>query len=103
MIKKQIQIPFEKLSSSAFYPHRLERIEPKERISPELGYRIIHIETGLRIPGVFTEEEATFIQKITLHWDWKVDKKNKPVCAPQLLHLLEQLCNPSSVIKEIAL
>jgi hypothetical protein len=88
---------FEDLS----YPLTLELIAPKQRISPELAYHLIHLETGLLVPGSFTQTEAKLIRHISLHWDWRVDKQNKPACAAQLLHLLEELCNSPSVIEEV--
>ncbi len=99
-LSTKIQLP-QKLSPSIVYPLTLESIATQKRISPELGYRLVHIETGRRVPGAFTESEALSIPQVTLHWDWQVDKNNRPACAGKLLHFLEQVCNPSSVIEEI--
>lgn len=83
------------------YPLNLEIIAPLRRISPELAYHLIHTEIGLQVPGSFTEAEAKLIQHISRNWNWRIDKQNKPACAAQLLHFLEQLCAPSSLKQEV--
>jgi hypothetical protein len=83
------------LPENSNYPLQIQSIPESERISPEFNCRLIHQATGLQVPGQFTAEEATLIQKVTQNWDWRIEKDNKPACAAQLLQFLEQLCAPS--------
>lgn len=83
-------LPFEDL----LYPLVIQIIPPDERILPELSSRLIHRESGLQLPGHFTQTEANLIQKVSQYWDWSIDKNNRPACAARLLQYLEQLCAP---------
>ncbi len=91
------QLSFEDLKD----PLTLQLIAPKQRISPELAYHLIHTETGLLVPGAFTSTEAKLIRHISRNWDWRIDKQNKPACASKLRYLLEDLCNSPSVVQEV--
>jgi hypothetical protein len=91
------------VSEPSDFPLQIQLIPESERISPELGYRLIHQETGLQVPGPFAAAEAQLIQKVTQYWDWRVDKNNKLACAARLLQFLEQLCTPPSDNKEGAI
>ena len=84
------------------YPLLIQPIPADKRILPEFYCRLIHQETGLRVPGQFTEEEAKLIQTVTQNWDWLTDKNNLPACAARLLQYLEQLCERTSENEEVA-
>ncbi len=84
------------------YPLSIQPIPADGRILPELECRLIHQETGLRVPGQFTEAEAKLIQTVTQNWDWQTDKNNLPACAARLLQYLEQLCERTSENEEVA-
>ena len=84
------------------YPLSIQLIPADERILPELECHLIHQETGLRVPGQFTEAEAKLIQTVTQDWDWHTDKNNLPACAARLLQYLEQLCERTSENQEVA-
>ncbi|ACK70854.1 hypothetical protein PCC7424_2434 [Gloeothece citriformis PCC 7424] len=88
--------PVEKSS----HPLVIEFIPLNERVLPQWEYRLIHHESGLQIPGHFTQTEAQLICQVTRQWDWTVDKNHKPACAAQLLQLLEQVCATPCKSKE---
>ena len=88
---------------NSIYPLYIQSVPSNELVLAELGYRLIHQETRLQVPGHFTQEEAKLIQKVTQHWNWHVDKNNRPACATGLLHYLEQLCECASENQEVAL
>ncbi|MGH2413573.1 MAG: hypothetical protein ACRDEA_07765, partial [Microcystaceae cyanobacterium] len=84
------------------YPLFIQPIPPSDRLLPELECRLVHQETGLQVPGQFTQAEARLIQAVTQKWDWRVDKHNKPACAGRLLWYLEQLCDSTSKQSSVA-
>lgn len=101
MVQSKVEpesLPLEDL----LYPLVIQIIPPDVRIILELSCRLIHQESGLQLPGHFTQTEANLIQKVSQHWDWSLDKNNKPACAARLLRYLEQLCAPSLKNKEEA-
>ncbi len=72
-------------------------IPEEERILPTLNTRLVEPVSGLAIPGVFTEEEATALVAQSLHFDWRLIPTPKripsrtPYCAYRLLTLIEEV------------
>lgn len=95
----ETRLPFPDISHQ---PLTIQPIPPDERLLPKLECRLTNPDTGLRVPGQFTQAEATLIQTVTRNWDWQVDKNNKPACAARLLAYLEQLCHSRPDRQEVA-
>lgn len=83
--------------SSPPYPLQIISIPRDERINPDFICGLIHYESGLKIPGQFTYEEAQEILKTTRHWDFSLDRDKIPKCKERLLGLLEGVCSKSRI------
>lgn len=83
--------------SSPPYPLQIISIPRDERINPDFICGLIHYESGLKIPGQFTYEEAQEILKTTRHWDFSFDRDKIPKCKERLLGLLEGVCSKSRI------
>lgn len=55
---------------------------------------LIHTESGLAVPGQYTESEAQAIARISSEWDWRIEGDRVPNCAADLVEFLESLCRP---------
>ena len=84
---------FEKLEPAAAL--RTESVPDHLAVGTGERFSLIHCETGLYVPGQFSQPEADFILKTTSGWDWAVDPKTRiPACNRYLLALLEEVCLP---------
>jgi len=62
---------------------------------------LIHKDSGLRVPGSFSEREARKIQEVSKDWDWSVDTRDRKVaCGLNLLALAEGICQQSQQSKQ---
>jgi hypothetical protein len=79
------------------YPLTIERLPDALQWWSQTRYWIIHKDSTLRVPGSFSLDEARKIQKITQHWDWSIDSRDRKVaCGLNLLALAEGICSQSS-------
>ena len=74
------------------YPLQIKAIPVRERIIPDRYCKLVHLESGLSIPGQFTYPEASEILKITRYWDFSLDQNRIPRCVERLRSLLENVC-----------
>lgn len=59
----------------------------------EPRYWLTHEESGLRVPGTWSFEEAQIILHLSSGWDWTIDPPSRiPACQGQILALCEGLC-----------
>ena len=75
------------------FPLQIEAIPDRDRLKPEWGCRLIHYESGLKLSGQFTHDEAREILQTTRFWDFTLVKDRIPRCRNQLLSLLERICS----------
>ena len=79
------------------YPLTIERLPDALQWWSQTRYWIIHKDSTLQVPGSFSLDEARKIQKITQHWDWSIDSRDRKVaCGLNLLALAEGICSQSS-------
>lgn len=90
----QLSIDFDEIDDRPIAPPpplSIKSIPPEERIHPDLGLRLVHAETGLRLPGQFSFSEIEEIFFRSIDWDWSIDKERRPACYEKLLALLERV------------
>lgn len=78
------------------YPLRIEQLPPALQWWKEEHFWLFHVETGLRVPGTWSLNEAELIQDLSRQWDWRVDKDRRVACGLQLSALAEAICKRSS-------
>jgi hypothetical protein len=79
------------------YPLTIDLLPDTLQWWSEPRYWLIHKDSGLRVPGSFSEKEALHIREVTKHWDWSVDSRDRKVaCGLNLLALAEIVCSRSS-------
>jgi glutathionylspermidine synthase len=79
------------------YPLTIEVLPDALQWWDETRYLLIHKDSGLRVPGSFSEKEARKIQEVGKNWDWTVDTRDRKVaCGLNLLALAEIVCSQSS-------
>ena len=78
------------------YPLKIEPLPPALQWCGQERFWLIHIESGLRVPGSWTVDEAELILDLSRKWDWSIDKQRRVVCGLQLLALAEAVCKRSS-------
>ena len=90
----QRQLPlFNSPQSTQNYPLTIEALPDALQWWNEVHYWLIHKDSGLRVPGNFTEKEALKIQEASKCWDWTVDTRDQKVaCGLNLLALAEIVC-----------
>jgi hypothetical protein len=79
------------------YPLKIELLPPALQWWNEPRYWLIHAESGLRVPGSWSQKEAEELQDLSKNWKWSLDKERRVDCGLQLLALAESLCKRSSV------
>ena len=85
------------------FPLQIEAIPDRDRLKPEWSCRLVHYESGLKLSGQFTHDEAREILQTTRYWNFALVKDRMPKCRGRLLSLLEKICNrPSSKKQEVA-
>ena len=77
------------------YPLKIEPLPSALQWWEEERFWLFHIQTGLRVPGTWSLEEAELIQDLSRQWDWRVDKDRRVACGLQLLALAEAVCKRS--------
>lgn len=75
------------------YPLQIVAIPQTDRIHPSLICRLVHVESGLRLQGQFSLDEAAKIQESTRFLDFTLDKDRIPRCHKKLKALLENVCS----------
>jgi len=87
----QRQLPLFNLpQATQNYPLTIEALPDALQWWNEVRYWLIHKDSGLRVPGNFSEKEARRIQDVSKDWDWTVDTRNQKVaCGLNLLALAE--------------
>jgi len=72
----------------------------QERVNPrEHRYCLVIQPLGIRAcGGQVTADESYKLAKATKHWDWSLDKNNRPRCLAKLEALIEQICKQVPVI-----
>ena len=83
-LQRSLQFKPQQLSLFAIAPER-------ERVKPQWNCRQVHYESGLKLGGQFTYDEAKEILEITRYWSFTVDKDRIPRCRNQLLSLVERV------------
>ncbi|MGL6341892.1 MAG: hypothetical protein ACRC80_22455 [Waterburya sp.] len=90
---KQQQLPLFPLEDNPPpYPLQIVSISDDKRIKPDFTCSLIHCESGLKIPGQFTYQEAQEILETTRYWDFTLERDRIPRCRERLLKLLEKVC-----------
>ncbi len=84
------------------YPLQIISIPDQKRLKPDWCCKLVRYESGLKIGGQFTIEEAQEILETTLYWDFTLDKDRVPRCRDKLLLLLEKVCARPDSDKEVA-
>ncbi|HEY9772143.1 MAG TPA: hypothetical protein V6C71_27165 [Coleofasciculaceae cyanobacterium] len=86
------------------FPIQIASISHQQRLKADWGCKLVHYESGLKLPGQFTYDEAKEILEITRYWDFTLDSKRIPKCRDRLLVLLEKVCRDrvSSKSEEVA-
>lgn len=75
-------------------PLSIELLPEKLQWWDEERYWLIHRDTGLRVPGSWSIQEALEIQKLSRDWDWTVDPKSRiPNCQHEILNLCVRICD----------
>ena len=82
------------------YPLEIVSVRDRERVRPIWNCRLVHYESGLKLGGQFTYDEAKQILGTTRYWDFTLDKNRIPRCRNQLLSLLERVCSDRSFSKK---
>lgn len=73
---------------------RIEPVPEALQWHPEPRYWLVHQESGLRVPGTWSLEEAQIILHLSEGWDWTVDPPSRiPACQGQILALCEAVCD----------
>ncbi len=73
---------------------RIEPVPEALQWHPEPRYWLVHQESGLRVPGTWSLEEAQIILYLSEGWDWVVDPPSRiPACQGQILALCEAVCD----------
>ncbi|MGL5804842.1 MAG: hypothetical protein ACRC11_05285 [Xenococcaceae cyanobacterium] len=75
------------------YPLQIAAISYRDRIKPEISCRLVHVTSGLSVPGAFTTDEASNILETTRYWDWTLDEERRPRCFELLRSLIVQICS----------
>ena len=78
------------------YPLKIEPLPPAFQWWEEEHFWLIHIQSGLRVPGTWSLDEAELIQDLSQQWDWLVDKERRVASGLQLMALAEAVCKRSS-------
>ena len=74
----------------------------KERVNRDRNCQLVHGDSGLKVPGQFTDDEAQEILETTRYWDFTLDKERVPRCRERLRLLLEQICARPSDSREVS-
>lgn len=73
------------------YPLSIQPMPEPLQWWSEFRYWLIHDETGLRLPGSWTINEALHVQEVSRFWDWRVEPKSRiPRCQEKILALCER-------------
>jgi hypothetical protein len=96
------QLPlFDSPQPTRDYPLTIEKLPDALQWWDETRYLLIHKDSGLRVPGSFSEREARKIQEVSKDWDWSVDTRDRKVaCGLNLLALAEGICQQSQQSKQ---
>jgi hypothetical protein len=81
------------------YPLKLELLPDNLQWWNETRYWLIHKDSGLRVPGSWSLEEAEELQDLSKNWNWNLDKERRVDCGLQLMALGESICKRSSLRK----
>lgn len=92
---KQLPLFTEEIDPPA-YPLQIEAISYENRVNPNRYCKLVHLRSGLNIPGQFSYDEAKEILLTTRYWDWELDKDRIPRCVERLRSLLENICAQGS-------
>jgi hypothetical protein len=82
--------------SEAEHPLYIEPLPPALQWWDEERFWLIHSETGLRVPGSWSADEAELILDLSKSWDWSIDDNRRVACGIQLIALVESVCKRSS-------
>lgn len=78
-------------------PLQIEPVPDNLTVGEEPRFWLIHQESGLRVPGQFSQTEAEYILKATAEWDWEIRHRPRtPKCSNRLLSLLKTVCTPQT-------
>lgn len=85
-------------------PLQIEPVPDNLTVGEEPRFWLIHQESGLRVPGQFSQTEAEYILKTTEHWDWEIidSRPRTPNCSYRLLCLLNRVCTPQKALEVAA-
>ena len=75
------------------YPLQIGYIPDNQRVTPDKFCKLVHLRSGLNIPGQFTYDEAKEILLTTRYWDFSLDRDRIPRCVERLRSLLENICS----------
>ena len=82
------------------YPLQIVSIPDRERVRPQWNCLLVHYESGLKLGGQFTYDEAKKILQTTRYWDFTLIEDRMPRCRHQLLSLLERICRDRQSYKD---
>jgi hypothetical protein len=76
-------------------PLHIEKLPEPLQWWHEPRYWLIHAESGLRVPGSWSEQEAQEILDLSKDWNWSIDDNRRVACGLQLMALAEAVCKRS--------
>ncbi|HEY9768819.1 MAG TPA: hypothetical protein V6C71_10030 [Coleofasciculaceae cyanobacterium] len=82
------------------YPLQITSVPHGDRLKADWCCKLVHYESGLKLPGQFIYDEVKQILETTRYWDFALDSKRIPKCKDRLLVLLEEVCSDHSSSKK---